>query len=128
MGKVPSGKGCVELARGYNSYREYYHGCCYGRHAETDAICKLEKNPFDKYNKYKKGSKKINVDLIVISVSKTGVLSNSKPCAKCIHHLSKMKYHKVKNVFYSTPDGIVQIKFTQLLTEISKHISYRFRT
>lgn len=123
MGKVASGKGCIELSRGYNSFREYFRGCCYGRHAETDAICKLEKNPYGKYSI----GRKIDVDLIVISVSKTGVLSNSKPCAKCIHHLSQMRYHKVKNVYYSTPNGIVCVKFTQLYKEINKYISHRFR-
>ena len=121
MGKT-EGNG-VELARGYNSFRELYSGCSYGRHAETDAMKKLETNP---YGKFKKGKKK-DVDLVVISVTKTGVLANSKPCSKCIQHLNNLQYHKIKNIYYSTTDGIVKERFNVLNSASHKHVSRRFR-
>lgn len=116
------GKNVVELARGYNSFRELYNGCSYGRHAETDAMTKLETNPF---GKLRRGVLK-PIDLVVIQVNRHGSLANSKPCAKCISHLSKLKYHKIKHVYYSTSDGIIRVKFTTLLNETDKYLTRRF--
>jgi hypothetical protein len=106
---------------GENDYREVYPGCCYYEHAEVSAIKKLPPNCCKK--------RKIKIDILVIRVTKTGALCNSKPCFKCLEHMSKLRYYVVKNVYYSTSDGqIVMESFSKLYNEENKHISIRFRT
>lgn len=107
-----------KVASGANSDREAWKGCKYGRHAEVEA--KLRLPPSDKKTKH--------INLIVIRTDKIGNLKNSRPCAKCIEHLSNMKGYKLKYVYYSDEAGdIIERKFTELLLEENKHISKRFR-
>ena len=112
-----------KLAIGINSNREVWHGCCYGLHAEVDAI---------KHLKPRKGKgrniKKKNINLLVIRVNKNGNLKNSKPCIKCLFHMSNVKYYKIKYVYYSNNEGqLIEEKLSDLLSSEEKHISSRFR-
>ena len=112
---------CVKkVAQGDNSDRELRSGCRYTAHAETDAIRKLPPT----YNK----KRILNINLIVIRVDKTGQLKNSKPCQKCIQHLSKIKYYRVKHIYYSDDKGnIVKTTLNNLLNDNTQHVSRRFR-
>lgn len=102
--------------------REAHTGCCYGSHAEMDAIRKLPP---------RKGSRKISVDLVVVRVSKSGSLKNSAPCFKCIEHLQRMNTkttYKLRHIYYSDATGnIIKAKFTDLVLADDKHMSLRFR-
>jgi cytidine deaminase len=112
-----------KVAIGENSMREAHTGCCYGSHAEMDAIRKLP----PRY-----GSKrKTTVDLVVVRVGKNGNLKNSAPCCKCLEHLNRLNLktsYKLKYIYYSDATGnVIKIKFTDLLLSEHKHFSLRFR-
>lgn len=108
-----------KLSYGINSPREVYDGCCYSEHAEVAAIKRLKPH---------KSKRKKKVSLMVIRVTRSGKLCNSKPCAKCIQYLATMKYYTVKDVYYSDETGqIVVVKLSKLLNDRNKHVSSRFR-
>jgi hypothetical protein len=114
--------GGKKVAYGVNSKREARAGCCYGLHAEMDAIRKLPPTY---------GSRIITLDLIIVRIGKTGVLKNSGPCFKCLEHLNRMKNktnYRVKYIYYSDSSGNVKrVKFMDLLMSGDKHMSFRFR-
>jgi cytidine deaminase len=88
-------------------------------HAEINAVMKLPSLPRNK--KLKK------IDLLVIKVSKTGVLGSSKPCLNCLQKLNTIVitrgYHLVK-IHFSTQGGEIKSKkFIELLYEDDPHIS-----
>lgn len=83
-------------------------------HAEEDALMKLK-------SKYKK------ISLVIIRISRSSnkedyKLSMSKPCNNCVSLISN---YKIKNVYYSTDNGIVKEKFKSIL-EGKQHFS-KFR-
>ena len=70
-----------------------------GIHAELDAINKL---------KPLKNKRMQNVNLLVIRITKSKILQNSKPCANCINVMKKLpqkKGYNIKNVYYSDDNG-----------------------
>lgn len=102
-----------------NSYREAYSGCKYARHAEMDALINLRCH----------GSKRRKwINLVVIRLNREGKLCASKPCSKCIYHLTHMKQkYKIRYVYYSTDDHkIVRVRFSKLVDE-DPHFTRRFR-
>ncbi len=111
-----------KVAFGENSTREHHSGCCYGSHAEMEAIRKLPPT---------RGSRNIHIDLIVIRISKSGLLKNSQPCSKCLeylHNLCLKTSYKIKHVYYSDSTGqIVKTKFDRLLSN-DRYISSGFRS
>ena len=66
------------------------------KHAEIDA--------YNKIKTYKNMPKKI--DIFVIRLTKTGLLSESRPCYHCINSLEKSGLN-IKYVYYSTSDGLI---------------------
>lgn len=72
-------------------------------HAEIDALNKLKtkKNVNIKNNKF---------DLVVIRLSRTGKLGESRPCFHCLEKLENSNV-KIRNVYYSSNDTIVKEKF-----------------
>ena len=88
--------------------------CMKCMHAEENAVKRFLKNNY-KFSK----NKKIKVDLLVVRVTYSGELKNSKPCRHCVEMLSQLPYITVVNVYYSTKDGnIVCEKFKDLLSNI----------
>lgn len=90
---------------------------CTSTHAEMDALKKI--------NNWKNKPKEL--DLLVIRLSKSGLLGESRPCANCIKRLlaSRLKIH---NVYYSTVDGILvceKLKF--MLHDSRTYISTGFK-
>ena len=68
------------------------------------------------------------MDLMVVRISKTGIMSNATPCEHCMRQLNNAKYVKIKNVYYSANTGsIVCKKFTELMREPNKHVSSGYR-
>ena len=110
-----------KLSVGYNSDREAYRGCCYGKHSEMDAIFKLKRN-------YK--SKSIPIDIYVTRVNKSGELRNSRPCQKCCKYMkivASKKGYIVRKVFYPDSNGIViKVKFKDLYLSRDEYISSHF--
>jgi len=112
-----------KIATGTNSERKMWKGCNYGRHAETEAMLRLPPSYGGK------GRKRTDwINLLVIRIDKSKNLKDSKPCSKCLEHLSKMKNYKLRFVYYSDSEGnIVKRKFADLLLEENKHVSRRFK-
>jgi deoxycytidylate deaminase len=106
---------------GLNSEDEYYPGCCYSTHAEMDAIQKLKR-------KNRESNRIILVNILIIRISKTGILNCSKPCLNCLKHIQNLpRYgYRVKYVYYSDENGnIVRRKLDDLI-QTSTYVTYRF--
>lgn len=81
------------------------------------AAVKKYKNSSQTRNKYweSKRQKSVKMDLLVISMNKSGNLRISKPCEKCVKFLYNDPIIHIKNVYYSDRDGsIVREKFSDL--------------
>lgn len=89
-------------------------------HAEIDALNRLK-------------SKNINIkrykfDLLVIRISKTGKLGESRPCYHCLKKLEESGI-KIKNVYYSTNlFGIQKEKFNLMKDSDKTTYSRGYRT
>jgi len=73
-------------------------------HAEMDAIQKLPINR-------KKKMIKINVLVFRISRGKKRNLMNARCCDNCyngLHRVSKQKNYKIKNIYYTNDDGLIE--------------------
>ena len=86
--------GAKKLAIGTNSNIKF--GFMPSTHAEVDAIGKIK----NKKNKPKK------LDIVVIRLTKTGALSESRPCYHCLCFMEKCSLD-IRNVYYSTSDGTI---------------------
>lgn len=91
------------------------------KHAEVDAINKL---------KNKKNIPRI-MDILVIRLSKSGELGESRPCYHCICALER-SHLNIRSVYYSTRDGkIMKEKLTHMkhnsLTCISSGMRHRMK-
>ena len=84
-------------------------------HAEVDALKRT--------NKWISiGKEKFN--MLVIRLSKTGHVGESRPCYHCILHLQKY-CNNIKFIYYSTCDGkIVRERLDSMLYSNKTHISY----
>lgn len=107
------------LSYGVNTYADV-DGKYPGVHAEQDALSKLM--PL-------KQKKKLElIDMLVIRISKTNKLQNSKPCAHCIKMMSVSpvnKGYKIRNIYYSDADGNI-IRTTLRTLELEEHHVSRF--
>lgn len=112
------------LGFGINKYADV-EGLNPGVHAEKDVLMKLP------YNKCKK--RPITINLLVIRLSKTNKIQNSKPCTICIREMSeipKKRGYKIQNVLYSDSEGNIVKTCLRNLEEEEQHLSrfYRKRT
>lgn len=90
------------------------------QHAEVDAIHHLP--PRKNWNR-----QLMIVDLIVIRVSKIGIIGNSMPCIHCLRTMThlphKMGYH-INRIYYSNSNGeIVSCKLDDLIAINEQHIT-----
>lgn len=98
----PFRHGCVimsgrkMISSGYNHTRKQIG--TYSIHAEMDALWNMDSDAYD------------NLKAIVVRVSKTGVLGNSRPCSMCYNAL---KQHGVKCVVYSSVGGKIVMEKIQ---------------
>lgn len=87
-------------------------------HAEHVALNDLrDKLNHSKINK----NKKIKVDLVVISTTKTGVLASSKPCYHCLCRINQSIEQlniKIKNIHYSNEGKIHVEPYDYILLNI----------
>ena len=62
--------------------------------------------------------KSIKIDILVISMTKTGGLRMSKPCKNCILAMYKEPRVVIGHVYYSDRNGeIIRVRFRDLLHE-----------
>ncbi len=117
----------MKLSQGANAFRENFNGCCYDCHAEIAAMKKLPPYKKNKKNK-KRRVKRKTVNLLVIRTTRNGELRNSRPCTKCIKQLSKLRYYKIKNVYYSNAKGDIVMERWSYMSQC-KYVYYskRFR-
>ena len=108
---------------GQNTYRQKWPGCPYGTHAEIAAIDSLKIN-FSKRIK--------SVDILVVRIRADLSLSNSKPCDKCLFHMSrlpKFTRYSIKNVIYSTNEGFLEKRsYSSLILDEDTYCCKRFRS
>ena len=88
---IMSGKKVV--SNGFNHGRR--HIGTYSVHAEMDALWKLNSDTYD------------NLKAVIVRVSKTGYLGNSRPCTMC---MAALKQHGVKTIVYSSFEGRIQME------------------
>jgi hypothetical protein len=93
-------------------------------HAEANAILNLQK-----IYRNKKHLSKINI--LVIRISPTGKLGNSKPCIKCIIdmiNIPQKKGYIIKNILYSNENGLIEsTTLDRIIGEKNFHISRFYR-
>jgi len=104
------------VSKGMNSGRASYSGCKYEIHAEMEAMKKIKRNIKKTY------------DILVIRVTKTGTLGNSRPCSRCkkyILYKCKMSGIQIGKIYYSNDDGSIRCeRFSKMENNI---VSSRFR-
>jgi cytidine deaminase len=106
------------VAMGMNSSRKLHGGATATRHAEVDAMLRLPGK--------KRGERLTNVSLVVVRVSSTGELRNSKPCMHCLKRLQYLHRfgYNLCSVYYSNEaGGIVKAKYEDLLRSEVQHVS-----
>ena len=86
--------GAKKLAIGTNCNIKF--GFMPSKHAEMDVLNKVK----NKKNMPKK------IDLMVIRLTKTGLLTESRPCYHCLCFMEKSKLN-IQNVYYSTGQGTI---------------------
>jgi deoxycytidylate deaminase len=88
-----------------------YSGCCYTRHAEMNAIKHLPVNYSNK--------KKRTLDFYILRITNNNELRSSKPCSKCIKHMSLLlprRGFRVRHVYYVTEENVLlKVHFNELL-------------
>jgi len=103
------------LATGYNHSVKNGVGPI---HAEMDAL--------RKYSGVKHNNKKGNGGKVSIVVARTNG-GNSRPCMQCILVMATLFYARVKNVYYTTDDGIQKETLGSLKNNCTAHISLNNR-
>jgi cytidine deaminase len=86
--------GAKKLAVGTNSNIKF--GFMPSTHAEVDAIGKIK----NKKNKPKK------LDIVVVRFTKSGALTESRPCYHCLCFMEKCTLD-IRDVYYSTSEGTI---------------------
>jgi hypothetical protein len=105
-GKISFGISCGESYKNMPS-----------KHAEIDALYKIN----TKINIPKK------VDIIVVRITRSGQLANSRPCFHCIESLEKSNLN-IKYVYYSTTEGtFAKEKFASMKNSPLTYISSGIR-
>jgi tRNA(Arg) A34 adenosine deaminase TadA len=103
---IVSGGKCIAVA--HNADRTYIRGKIYsGLHAEHAVINRIRRT--------------VGCTLIVIRVSKTGLLGESLPCAECV---TLIRIAGIKKIYYSTERDF---KFVRVKNLYSTHISHAQR-
>jgi hypothetical protein len=111
----------------YNSTRFKFRKKC--THAEEHAINTFLRDYVNIHGPFKGNSKKIHADLLVIRVSKSGHLKNSKPCKHCVMMMSSLKYLHIDNIWYSNDVGdLKKVKLQDLCESIDDCIVTRGNT
>ena len=91
---------CYHL--GHNHLRNSYNGecICYSTHAEMDVLYKVLKRC--KLQPFKDIIDLSDYIIIVVRISRDGLIKNSRPCNQC---LQAMKLYRIKKIVYSTDIG-----------------------
>lgn len=111
-------KSIIKLNVGINNYNKNQSTI----HAEISVFNKLKTIESKK-------CKKINI--LILKVSNTGLISNSKPCLKCIEAMTMLpitKGYMIRNVFYSDNNGnIIKNTLYNLVNDENKHLSRYYK-
>ena len=84
-------------------------------HADDDGLTKL-----NKINKYRRFISSTDwIDIVVLRISKTGVLGNSRPCRDCLLRMSKCSFN-IHTVYYSTSQGTIESEKFQYMMNSTK--------
>ena len=111
-----SSKKAIPIAFGYNSYKLDGNGTT---HSEVDALIKFS-------NKKKTGKYSRNGKISIMVVRTNG--GNSRPCFHCIEAMSSGLLGDVKNVYYTTENGIKKETMSSLKINCNQHVSLSNRT
>jgi len=87
-------------------------------HAEVNALKKLPPNK----------DHPIRINILVLRISKQGVLGMSKPCAHCLDYMSRIKGYTIRHIYYSNEEGkIIRHSYNQLANDENKHVSTGYK-
>lgn len=104
--KISYGTNTLEKFRGMPS-----------KHAEMDAITKI---------RFKKNLPK-SMDIVVLRISKNGILGESRPCYHCLHMIEQSNLN-IRCIYYSNRNGTIQKeKFKNMKKSELTYISSGFR-
>jgi cytidine deaminase len=107
------------LSYGVNIYGNL-EGTAPGTHAEINAVNKLPRLGSNKKNKI--------ISLLIVRISKTNNIQNSKPCNNCIQkmkYLPGLKGYKLKYIYYSDEAGnIIKTTLKNLETDEQHYSNY----
>lgn len=121
-GRISEKKLCVKIL----SYGSNIYDNCLdekNKHAEVSAINNLPFRP-----KKKRNLDKINI--LVIRVSITGKLGNSKPCFHCLLNMKSLsnRGYIIKNILYSNEnEEIVKTTLNKIINEGNFHFSKYYK-
>lgn len=106
------------IAYGVNNHRTYRRnvGSSPSDHAESHAIHKL---------KNIHGTPKKRLHILVIRVSKSGKMLNSKPCKSCCELLLR---NNIRHIMYSTGDGAIVYEHISSSNEHTLSKGYNWST
>jgi cytidine deaminase len=93
-----------------------------GIHAEHDAINRLKP--------LKRNKRLQSINILVIRLSKSNRIQQSKPCANCIQTMKTLpekKGYKIRNIYYSDNNGEIVKSNIRTLEMEEAHISRFFR-
>lgn len=111
-------KGYGKLIIGENSNKPLYSNKKISTHAEMDALQKTKGLLRCKKLKNKK------MNLIVIRITRSGVLSESAPCFHCTEALANDDSVELNKIFFSRSDGTITcIKFDDWIDNGTSHVS-----
>jgi len=92
-------------------------------HAEEDAINKLPP--------IKRSKRLIDVNLVVIRTTKTGILGNSAPCVHCLKYMkdnAESRGYRIIKVYFSNADGMIEChNLTSLIASNNLFISSYYK-
>lgn len=90
----------------------------------TDVTKHAEMTALDRLQRHCSRNQVETYDILVIRVSRTGAYGSSRPCFHCIRTMMKHPRVRVRNVYYSTNEGmIVREKLSEMLVTTPPYIS-----
>lgn len=93
-----------------------------------DAITRLP--PPEDRGKRRNSKYQRTVDLLVIRITKSGMVRQSDPCFMCIRHMQNIKSYRIRNVYFSNEIGEIERHTLEELAAVpddEKHVSCRFK-
>jgi cytidine deaminase len=108
------------ISYGYNCYRASSNATIHAEHSAINRLKSREKN-----------KKLLKINILVIKISSSGLISMSKPCKHCVDNMqncANKKGYYIENVFFSNNlREIEKWSYNELESDPIKHITEYYR-